>query len=116
MKKRVAQEGLPDDAKTRRKVALGKLLRDARHAKEWVLEEVAKKAGISVPFLSDLERGKRVIGPRRLHALTRALDLSDAAYVRAFQLRQRLPPKDEKWLLQHAELWPSRTNSSSPSG
>lgn len=116
MKKHVAREGLPDDGKARRQVALGKLLRDARHAKEWALQEVANRAGVSVPFLSDLERGKRVIGPRRLYALTRALNLSDAAYVRAFQLRQRLPPKDEKWLLQHAELWPSRKNATSLPG
>ena len=116
MNKRVDQEGLPDDAKTRRKVALGKLLREARHAKEWVLADVAKRATISVPFLSDLERGKRAISPRRLHALCRALELSDAAYVRVLQLRQRLPPPDEKWFLSHAELWPSRKKGSSPPG
>ena len=116
MKKRVEREGLPVDAKARRRIALGKVLREARHAREWVLEEVAKKAGVSVPFLSDLERGKRVIGPRRLHDLAKALELSAAAYVRVFQLRQRLPPKDEKWFLQHAELWPSQSKGSLPGG
>jgi transcriptional regulator with XRE-family HTH domain len=105
MKKNVAQEGLPDDVKTRRRIGLGRLLREARHAKEWILEDVAKKAGISVPFLSDLERGKRVIGPKKLQRLTEVLGITGAAYARAFQLRQRLPPRVERWFLAHAEAW-----------
>lgn len=97
----------PEEAKVQRRQALGKLLREARHARSWVLEDVAKKVGVSVPFLSDLERGKRVASPKRLHDIARALELSGRDYVQLFQLRQRLPPKDERWLLQNPALWKS---------
>lgn len=104
-----------DAAQAQRRAALGKLLREARQSRGWVLEQVAKKAGVSVPFLSDLERGKRVIGPARLYALTVALELPDADYVRVFQLRQRLPPKEEKWLLRNPGAWQSRLKKALPS-
>ena len=107
MNKRAGREGLPDDASTRR-AALGKLLRDARQGQGKVLSEIAETAGVSVPFLSDLERGKRAIGPKRLDSLARALGLDAEAYVKLFQLRGRLPPHDEKWLVRHPEHWPSR--------
>lgn len=107
MGKRAGREGLPADATTRR-VALGKLLREARQQRGKVLSEIAKTAGVSVPFLSDLERGKRAIGPKRLDSLARALGLDPESYVTVFQLRGRLPPRDETWLVQHPEHWPSR--------
>jgi transcriptional regulator with XRE-family HTH domain len=103
-----------DDAKTQRQQTLGKLLREARHSRGWVLEDVAKKAGVSIPFLSDLERGKRVISPKRLHDLARALELSGADYIRLFQLRQRLPPKEERWFLQNPGLWKSAPKGALP--
>jgi len=108
MGKRAGREGLPDDATTTRRVALGKLLREARQQRGKVLSEIAKAAGVSVPFLSDLERGKRAIGPKRLDSLARALGLDPESYVKLFQLRGRLPPRDETWLVQHPEHWPSR--------
>jgi transcriptional regulator with XRE-family HTH domain len=107
MNKRAEREGLPDDAKMRR-VALGKLLREARQQREKVLSEVAKSAGVSVPYLSDLERGKRAISPKRLDKLAKVLELDSDSYVKLFQLRGRLPPYDEAWLVQHPEHWPSR--------
>ena len=70
--------------------------------------EIAEAAEVSVPFLSDLERGKRAIGPKRLDSLARALGLDPETYVKLFQLRGRLPPRDEAWLVQHPEHWPSR--------
>lgn len=97
----------PEAAQIQRRQALGKLIRDARHARSWVLEDVAKRVGVSVPFLSDLERGKRVVSPKRLHAIARVLEISGRDYIQIFQLRQRLPPKDERWLLQNPALWKS---------
>jgi transcriptional regulator with XRE-family HTH domain len=108
MVKRAGREGLPADATTSRRVALGKVLRSARQQQNKVLSEVAEAAGVSVPFLSDLERGKRAIGPKRLDSLARALGLDSETYVKLFQLRGRLPPRDETWLVQHPEHWPSR--------
>lgn len=104
MAQRGGREGLPDDATARRK-ALGKLLREARQAREEILSKVAAAAGVSTPFLSDLERGERTIGPKRLDALACALGLKGEAYVRVFQLRGRLPPRVEARLIQHPELW-----------
>lgn len=106
---RGGREGLPDDATTRRK-ALGKLLRDTRQEREETLNKVATAAGVSTPFLSDLERGERTIGPRRLDALAQALGLKGDAYVRVFQLRGRLPPRAEAWLIKHPELWQGKRN------
>lgn len=89
-------------------VSLGKLLREARLAKDLVLKDVAKQVGVSVPFLSDLERGQRVVGPKRLHLLAVALGVTEKTYEKLFQLRGRLPPEDERWILQHPGIWPSR--------
>lgn len=108
MSKRAGREGLPDDAIKQRRMALGKLLRDARQERGLVLSEIAEAAGLSVPFLSDLERGKRVIGPQRLEALAKALELDSDSFTKLFQLRGCLPPQDEAWLVQHPEHWPSR--------
>lgn len=107
MAKRAGREGLPADAMARR-MALGKLLRDARQQQGKVLSEVAEAVGVSVPFLSDLERGKRTVGPKRLESLIQALGLDSALYVKMFQLRGRLPPSDEAWLVRHPEHWPAR--------
>lgn len=101
---RGGREGLPDDATLRRK-ALGKLLRDTRQEREETLHKVASAAGVSIPFLSDLERGVRTIGPKRLDAIARALGLTGEVYIRVFQLRGRLPPRTEAWLIKHPELW-----------
>lgn len=108
MTKRVEREGLPADASIERRKALGKLLRDARQLRNKVLSEIAEAAGVSVPFLSDLERGKRAIGPKRLDSIAKVLGLEPETYVKLFQLRGRLPPRDEAWLVQHPEHWPSR--------
>jgi len=97
-------------AKAARLQELGQLLRSARRERQWVLREVAERAGLKVPFLCDIERGKRPVGVAKLEKLCEVLKMPQDAVARCFQLRGRLPPSVEKHFLKHPNTWPSRKN------
>lgn len=48
-------------------------IRELRKAKDWKLEELADRVGISVTFMSDLERGVRDLGFVWLKRVAKAL-------------------------------------------
>jgi transcriptional regulator with XRE-family HTH domain len=54
---------------------LGGVLREARHDQQRTLSDVADDAGISVPYLSEIERGRKEPSSEMLAAVCRALDL-----------------------------------------
>ena len=54
---------------------LGGVLREARHDQQRTLSDVAVDAGISVPYLSEIERGRKEPSSEMLAAVCRALDL-----------------------------------------
>ncbi|MBO0812854.1 MAG: helix-turn-helix transcriptional regulator [Microlunatus sp.] len=54
---------------------LGGVLRRARHDQQRTLSDVAEQAGISVPYLSEIERGRKEPSSEMLAAVCGALDL-----------------------------------------
>ena len=58
------------------RATLGALLRRRREANEWSLAEIARPAGISTAYLSEVERGHKDISTDRLLAVARALGVT----------------------------------------
>jgi len=58
------------------RATLGAVLRRHREAGEWSLADIAKPAGISTAYLSEVERGQKDISTERLMAVARALDVT----------------------------------------
>lgn len=54
---------------------LGEMIRTAREQQGITLRGLAKKAGVSAPFLSDVEHGRRALGDS-LNRVAKALSLS----------------------------------------
>ena len=55
---------------------IGNRIRKARNAKGWSIAVAAPKCGISVPFLCDVENGKRGIAVHRLLGVAKGLGVS----------------------------------------
>jgi transcriptional regulator with XRE-family HTH domain len=55
---------------------LGAVLRRRREANEWSLADIARAAGISTAYLSEVERGHKDISTDRLLAVARGLDVT----------------------------------------
>lgn len=70
---------VPLDHRRRRdpllRTLLGSVLRRARHDQKRTLSDVAEQAGISVPYLSEIERGRKEPSSELLAAVCGALDL-----------------------------------------
>lgn len=58
------------------RATLGAVLRRRREANEWSLVDIARPAGISTAYLSEVERGHKDISTERLLALARTLDVT----------------------------------------
>jgi hypothetical protein len=56
--------------------AAGRVLREQRHRRDQTLAEVADRAGISVQYLSEVERGRKEASSEVLAAVTGALELT----------------------------------------
>ena len=54
---------------------IGGVIRRARHDQQRTLADVATAAGVSVPYLSEIERGRKEPSSEMLAAVCRALDL-----------------------------------------
>lgn len=54
---------------------IGMRIRQARKSKRWSQEELAKRCGISMPFLGHIERGTRKMSLETLVSLCRELDM-----------------------------------------
>jgi transcriptional regulator with XRE-family HTH domain len=71
-------------------VALGAFIRDQRRQARLSMRKLAELAGVSNPYLSQIERGLRKPSADILQQLARALSISaEALYVRAGILEQR---------------------------
>lgn len=55
---------------------VGDVLRDERHRQERTLADVAGRAAVSLPYLSEVERGRKEISSDLLDAVSGALDLT----------------------------------------
>lgn len=69
---------------------LGEFIRDQRHVGHLSLRKLSEMAGISNPYLSQIERGLRKPSAEILQQLARALEISsETLYVRAGILEAR---------------------------
>ena len=84
---RVARPGRPDPLW---REAAGRVLREQRHRREQTLAEVADRAGISVQYLSEVERGRKEASSEVLAAVAGALELTLVDLTRLV-LRQLTP-------------------------
>ena len=55
---------------------IGKRIRKKRKEKKWTQQKLAEKSGLSVPFISNVERGTQEMGILSLIAISNALDVS----------------------------------------
>lgn len=55
--------------------AIGDVLREERTAQERTLVDVAREAAVSVPYLSEVERGRKEVSSTVLGAIADALEL-----------------------------------------
>jgi transcriptional regulator with XRE-family HTH domain len=70
--------------------ALGEFIRTQRELHELSMRQLAKMAGISNPYLSQIERGLRDPSERVLEAIARSLELSaETLYEQAGLAEQR---------------------------
>jgi transcriptional regulator with XRE-family HTH domain len=57
------------------RIALGDNLRMYRKRRGYMQEELAKEIGISVPFLSDIENGKKWVSPATLAKIAEVIKI-----------------------------------------
>ncbi|MGB0113594.1 MAG: helix-turn-helix transcriptional regulator [Ilumatobacteraceae bacterium] len=58
------------------RIVIGEVLREERHRQERTLAEVARDAAVSLPYLSEIERGRKDVSSDLLAAVGDALDLT----------------------------------------
>jgi transcriptional regulator with XRE-family HTH domain len=74
---------------------LGEYIREQREAAKVSLRQLAKLAGVSNPYLSQIERGMRKPSAEILQQIAKALRISaETLYVRAGILEERLGDSD----------------------
>ena len=74
---------------------LGAYIRHQRESAKLSLRKLAKLAGVSNPYLSQIERGLRKPSAEILHAIAKALEISsETLYVKAGILEERAPDED----------------------
>ncbi|WP_436793769.1 helix-turn-helix domain-containing protein [Actinospongicola halichondriae] len=79
-----------DDGATDRWGELGSFIRDQRRTTHLSLRKLAELAGVSNPYLSQIERGLRKPSAEILQQIARALSISaESLYVRAGILEER---------------------------
>jgi transcriptional regulator with XRE-family HTH domain len=82
-----------DDARESRLTDLGAFIRDQRRNARLSLRKLSEAAGISNPYLSQIERGLRKPSAEILQAIARGLRISaETLYVRAGILDERARP------------------------
>ncbi|MDX1510469.1 MAG: helix-turn-helix transcriptional regulator [Nitriliruptorales bacterium] len=85
----------PDDDKSTRLGDLGAYIRNQRNSAQLSLRNLAKMAGVSNPYLSQIERGLRKPSAEILQAIAKALSISsETLYVKAGILEERDPDDD----------------------
>jgi transcriptional regulator with XRE-family HTH domain len=83
-------EGQAGDGHSSRVSDLGAYIRNQRETAKLSLRNLAKLAGVSNPYLSQIERGLRKPSAEILQAIARALSISsESLYVRAGILEER---------------------------
>jgi len=63
-------------------LTIGRLLSSARKCEEETLAQFAKRIGVTVSHLSDIENGRKTVSPERAARFARALGLSEKQFIR----------------------------------
>lgn len=97
--------GDENDTNESRLRELGHYIRDQRNRAEYSLRHLAKLAGVSNPYLSQIERGLRKPSAEILQAIAKGLQISsESLYVKAGILDERDVPSLEVAILQDESL------------
>lgn len=83
----------PPDQPVRLRELIGETLRDERHRQERTLADVAEAAAVSLPYLSEVERGQKEVSSDLLYAIHEALGLDLAEVLE--RSTQRLRTRSE---------------------
>jgi hypothetical protein len=78
------------DSDARLRDVIGEVLRDERRRQERTLADVAGQAAVSLPYLSEIERGTTEVSSDLLHAVVRSLDLDLATVLERSASRLRV--------------------------
>ncbi len=102
-----SQENDVDDPPTA-KEAIGAVLREERQTQDRTLADVAESAAVSLPYLSEIERGRKDVSSELLESVTKALEISVADVFERAARRLRVESKIggemmllATWLSQH---------------
>lgn len=80
-------------------IKLGQRIRQLREAQGLSLRALAEKVGVSAPFLSDLEHGRR--GTEKIPAIAKALGIAAKDLEK---LSGKLPPELKSWLTDNPSV------------
>lgn len=83
----------PQSDEPRLRELIGDVLRDERLSQGRTLREVAEEAAVSLPYLSEVERGRKEVSSDVLDAIHRALDLELAEVLERATRRLRVGPQ-----------------------
>ena len=81
------------------------LLRELREVARLSQRDLAQKLGVTVSYVSSVERGEKPLTPERIEATASALKLDDEDRKLLFLSFRKLPPQLTQHLLEHPELW-----------
>ena len=80
-------------------ITLGQRIRELREGKGMSLRELATKADVSAPFLSDLEHGRR--GTEKLDKIAKALGVATSELE---ELKGTVNPEMKRWLQENPSM------------
>ncbi len=83
------------------------LLTDLRARRGWPLREVAQRSGLSIAYLSELERGRKLPTLEALDQLAAAFDCTLAAFLRLLADRLEGPATDVRHDAEFQDLEPA---------
>jgi transcriptional regulator with XRE-family HTH domain len=87
------------DANMTSEITLGQKIRELRETRGMSLRELATKADVSAPFLSDLEHGRR--GTGKLDQIAKALGVPAAELE---NLKGTVSPEMKRWLQDNPSM------------
>ena len=86
---------------------IAELLADLRAQRGWPLRELAQRSGLSIAYLSELERGRKLPTLEALDQLAAAFDFTLAAFLRLLADRLEGPATDVRHDVQFQDLEPA---------
>lgn len=70
-------------------MALNVRIRELRQGKGWTLEQLASMAGLSIPYLSQIERGIKNLNNHQIERISGALGVSPAELIGSYDVREQ---------------------------